>query len=90
MLALQLPNKTLDSLDKIMRKFWWGDGVDKKKLHTMRWNELCKPIKEWDLGIRKSKDNNMALPAKTAWRRRTNENLLRTKIIKVNCPKKSL
>lgn len=64
MLALQLPNKTILSMDKMMRNFWWGNGVDKRKFHTIKWSDLCKPIEEGGLGIRKSKKNNLVLLAK--------------------------
>ena len=73
------------------RNFWWGDGVDKKKFHTIKRNELCKHSEEGGLGIRKSKENNLALLAKIVWRCLTNEKLLCTNIIKAKyCPIKSL
>lgn len=91
MSVLQLPSKTLDSLDKMMRKFWSGDRVDKTKFHTIKWSELCKPIEEGGLGIRESKENNISLLAKTVWTCITNENLLCTNIIKDKYyPNKSL
>lgn len=40
------------------KKFWWGDGVNKKKFHIIKWSELCKPIEKGGLGIRKSKCQN--------------------------------
>ena len=46
MSILQLPDQILESLDKMMRRFWWGDGVNKKKSHTIKWSELSKPIEE--------------------------------------------
>lgn len=53
MTVLQLPKQTLNSMDKMMRKFWWDDSVDKNKFHTIKWSELCKPIEEGAPGIRK-------------------------------------
>lgn len=81
--ALQLPNKTLNTFNKMMINFWWGDGVDKNKklTYTIKWNELCKPIVDGGLGIRKFKENDLALLAKTTWRCVFNEYLLYTKII---------
>lgn len=35
MSALQLLNKIFQALDKMMMEFWWEDGVDKKKFHTL-------------------------------------------------------
>lgn len=82
MLVLQLPNQTLESLDKMMRRFWWRGGVNKKKLRTIQWSELCKLVEEGGLGIRKSKGNNLALLSKIEWRRLTNVSLLCPQIIK--------
>lgn len=65
-----------------MRSFLRGDEVDEKRYHTSKWSELCKPIEERGLGIRKFKENNLALLAKTTWRCiTTDQNLLCTKII---------
>lgn len=60
----------------------WGDEADKKWYHTSESSKLCKPIEERGLGIRKFKENNLALLAKTTWRCITTGNLLSTKIIK--------
>lgn len=52
MLVLKIPNKTSNSMDKMMRDFLQGDGLGKtKKLHIVKWNDLCKPIDEEGFGI---------------------------------------
>jgi phosphoribosylaminoimidazole-succinocarboxamide synthase len=28
-----------DELEQIIRDFWWGDGVDKRKVHWMSWEK---------------------------------------------------
>lgn len=33
-------------MDKFMRSFLWGDEEGKRKCHTIKWDELCKPINE--------------------------------------------
>lgn len=53
-----------NNFNKAIRRFWWGDREDGKKLHTIRWNEIYNPISERGMGIRDSKYNNMALLAK--------------------------
>ena len=65
MLVLHLPTKTSDSIDKMLRAFWWVDIEGKMKVHTIKCDELCKPISESGLGIRDTKSNNLALLAKT-------------------------
>ena len=47
--VLRLPNKTIDTIDKMLRSFWWGDGEGNKKMNTLKWNELHKPITEGGL-----------------------------------------
>ena len=53
--------------------FFWGDKSKKTNVHTIKWKEICYPIKEGGLGIRDTKENNLALLAKTCWRCLTNE-----------------
>ena len=52
MSVLRFPRKILDDLDRIYRKFWWGDLEGKKNIHTIKWKEICKPIEGgvWGLG----------------------------------------
>lgn len=60
-------------------------------MHIIKWSELCEPIDEDGLGIRESRENNMALLHKTCWRCITNEDIFSTSILKAKyCPKKYL
>ena len=91
MSVLQLLNKTTNSIDKLYRKFWWGEKEDKNKFHTIKWSEICKPIDEGGLGIRDSRSNNIALLSKTGWRYMNEENLLCSKVLKAKyCLESSL
>lgn len=73
------------------RKFWWGEQEDKKKFHTIKLEEICKPIFEEGLGIQDSNSNDLALLAKTCLRLLSNENILCSKVLKAKyCPRKSL
>lgn len=76
MSSLYLPNKTSEAIDKIFRAFWWGENEGKKEFHTIKRAELRKPIAEECLGIRDTKNNNLALLVKTCWRCLIDENLL--------------
>lgn len=82
MYMLQLPNKTTETIDKLFRKVWWVDQVDKKKIHTIKWSVICRPINEGGLGIRDSKSNNLVLLVKICLRYLTYSNLHCSKIFK--------
>lgn len=83
MSVLQLPKETLNSMDKMMRKLWWGVKRNFIPLNGVHVN----PLRKGGLVLEKSKENNMAVLGKTAWRCITHENLLCTKIIKAKyCP----
>jgi hypothetical protein len=32
-----------DDLEKIIRDFWWGDDLDRRKVHWMSWEKMTKP-----------------------------------------------
>ena len=46
MSILRLLNKTTDSIDKMLKAFWWGQSVGKRDFNTVKWVELCKHISE--------------------------------------------
>lgn len=41
-----LPRKITDQIDKVLRKFWWGEQEEKGSLHTTKWDGICKPTSE--------------------------------------------
>lgn len=60
MLVLLLPHSIVDQIDKLFRKFWWGEQERKKKkegkkLHTMNLKEIGKSINEGGIGIRETR-----------------------------------
>lgn len=61
-----------------------------KKLHSIKWAEICEPISKGGLGIRNSKNNNITILAKTCWKYVRNENLICSKVLKARyCLNKS-
>lgn len=64
MSTIALPASTLDQLDKIARAFIWVSSEGNRKQHLIAWERICKPKKEGGLGIRASKEMNVALLGK--------------------------
>ena len=82
-----LPKDTCNQIDKIMRDFWWGDNIEKKKIHTIAWEKIFQTRSNGTrsnggLGIRKTETFNKALVAKKFWRIGQNPQLLLAKTLK--------
>ncbi|CAL1393436.1 unnamed protein product [Linum trigynum] len=63
-----LPMNVCRSLDRINRSFIWGDTEEKKKLHLVPWERLLLPKQSGGLGIRSTREVNLAMLAKGGWR----------------------
>ncbi|KAL3825541.1 hypothetical protein ACJIZ3_021570 [Penstemon smallii] len=76
-----IPKTICDTLDKIMRKFWWGENSNGNSLMLKTWTSICLPKALGGLGFRKSEDFNRALVSKLTWKMANNENCLWTKVM---------
>ncbi|KAK3213079.1 hypothetical protein Dsin_017785 [Dipteronia sinensis] len=56
------------SFFKVSRSFFWGDGVEKRKVHAVDWGTICKRKSHGGLGIGRVLDINRSLLAKWVWR----------------------
>lgn len=62
MQSMAIPKGTCDDIDRICyRDFLWGDLQDRKKIHLVNWEEVCKPCNMGGLGLRRAVDFNDAL-----------------------------
>ncbi|KAL5792680.1 hypothetical protein ACOSP7_001274 [Xanthoceras sorbifolium] len=68
MQSIKLPSEICCKLDKINRNFLWGHTMDKKSVHLVNWDMVCRPKIQGGLGIKKMKMMNQALLAKAGWR----------------------
>jgi ribonuclease HI len=63
-----LPVRTCSKLDKLNRDFLWGSSSDRKRMHMVGWEKVCKPKDKGGLGLYSTKSRNIALLAKLNWR----------------------
>lgn len=63
-----LPNKIIQSIDRIIKNFIWGTTDSKKKLHLLNWDTVTRDRSNGGLGIRKARLKNKTLLATLAWR----------------------
>lgn len=65
---VKLPLSLCDKIDTVNKNFLWGDSNEKKKVHLVNWDTVCKHKLLGDLGIKKTDDMNQAMLTKVGWR----------------------
>ncbi|KAL7175770.1 hypothetical protein ACSBR2_029376 [Camellia fascicularis] len=73
MQTMLFPKTVTTEIDKLNRDFLWGDTLEKKKFHLVNWNTMCKVKKHGGLGIKKAKDQNIALLSELGWKLVSNQ-----------------
>ncbi|KAL8166813.1 hypothetical protein V2J09_008312 [Rumex salicifolius] len=66
--SLILPKSTCKEIDKNTRAFIWGSTRERRKMHLVGWNQVCKSKAAGGLGIKKMTTLNQALLGKLSWR----------------------
>ncbi|KAK3199337.1 hypothetical protein Dsin_022752 [Dipteronia sinensis] len=66
--VFKIPIGVARKIEKLQRDFFLGDGVQKRKIHSVDWDSLCMSKKKGGLGIGHIMDKNYSLLAKWVWR----------------------
>lgn len=82
MQTMKLPASVCEHLDRLNKNFIWGDTPDRKKLHLVKWDKVCKDKDCGGLGIKSAKKQNLALLAKLGWKMYTQEDCLWVNILR--------
>ncbi|XVF77248.1 hypothetical protein PTKIN_Ptkin14bG0027800 [Pterospermum kingtungense] len=63
-----MPATIRNRIEKLQRRFLWGDSEARKRIHWVNWNTVCLPKDLGGLGVGNLEVRNKALFAKWIWR----------------------
>lgn len=68
MQTAMIPEKVCDEVDKICRGFIWGESDQGRKVHLISWDKIYCPKKDGGLGLKKTRNVNLAYMMRASWR----------------------
>ena len=82
MRCFKLPLSLCNEIESLIRRFWWGQHGDCRKVHWVRWEILCKPKFKGGMGFKDLSFFNDSLSSKQAWRLLYNKDSLFYRVFK--------
>ena len=80
--CFKLPMGLCNEIEVMIRKFWWEQMGEKRKVHWLKWSEMTKSKNEGGMGFRGLALHNDSLLAKQVWRILQDQGSLFYKIFK--------
>ncbi|XP_040867741.1 uncharacterized protein [Glycine max] len=77
----KIPDKVVDKLINIQRRFLWGGGLEQQKIAWVNWKIVCLPKDKGGLGIKDLQVLNTALLGKWSWELFQNHGDMWTRIL---------
>lgn len=81
MSMFKMPAAAANRLEKIQRRFLWGDSEGRRKIHLLSWDRITRSKKYGGLGIKRLLEHNLALLAKWWWRFNKEKEALWVKVV---------
>ena len=72
----KLPKGLIKEFEVLIRKFWWGYTGDNRKVHWVKWDQLCEAKEVGGLRFKEIEKFNDSILAKQVWRMINNPNSL--------------